>query len=529
MSKTAKKGPALEPNVVGDVPIGAVHADPDQPRKSFGEDALLALADNIRARGIQQPLLVRKVGGSAVLMIVDGERRWRAAKVAGLKSVPALLVDDGTYEEGQLRLDQVSVNQLREQLKPMDLARVLRGLRDAGKTTNDIAATLAKQGLPAMKPAAIEQVTILTDLPDWLQGMVNAEEIEPGPAAELAPLLTVPAVEKGLRKRLPQKAGYTGSIERRNVQWEVAQVLKEVFVDLTRVDSWSGRPAELVHFKWKVRCKGCEHLQRWGDGAFCRNRKQFEEHNQEAKDAGLLPGGKRPEKPKAVQGKTAEKEAAAKAEQRDRSLGEKARDYLHERLCVALLQEIDKQPQLQGVLVLWRALKCPGSRGTRGANSIDAQIPAEYSSLEQLAGEFTPGQLDSARLNAALNIINELPWREVHALARLIWGNDLHTVWNLDRQFLDLFRKAELVHLAGVHGCELPEGRRSWEALKGDEIKEAMLAQRYKLLRPSILADLYQGEIEAPYQPWRGFDDGEEADDGGPYFERGEDDAEEAA
>jgi ParB/RepB/Spo0J family partition protein len=526
------KSPTILPDVVSSVELKHIHPDPDQPRRSFDEASLLALADNIRARGIQQPLLVRKVGGSTGLMIVDGERRWRAAKVAGLKSVPALLVDDGTYEEGQLRLDQVSVNQLREQLKPMDLARVLRGLRDAGKTTNDIAATLAKQGLPAMKPAAIEQMTVLTDLPDWLQGMVNAEEIEPGPAAELAPLLAVPAVEKGLRKRLPQKAGYTGSIDGRNVQWEVAQVLKEVFVDLTRVDSWSGRPAELVHFKWKVRCKGCEHLQRWGDGAFCRNRKQFEEHNQEAKDSGLLPGGKRPEKPKAVEDKAAEKEAAAKAEQRDRSLGEKARDYLHARLCVALIEELPKRPHLTMATALWRALKSPGSRGTRGAQVIDSRIPPEYHSLEQLVGEMVQADLERAALDAALNIINELPWREVHALARLIWGNDLRTVWNLDRQFLDLFRKAELVHLAGVHGCELPEGRRSWEALKGDEIKDALLSQHDKLLRPAILADLYQGEIEPPYKPWRGFDegnDGEEADDGGPYFEQGEDDERDAA
>ena len=514
MSKT--KAPAIEPNVVTEVPIGAVHPDPDQPRKSFDESSLLALADNIRERGVQQPLLVRNVGGSTGLMIVDGERRWRAAKLAKLKAVPVLLVDDGTYEESQLRLDQVSVNQLREQLKPMDLARVLKGLRDAGKTTNDIAATLAKQGLPAMKPAAIAELAELTTLPEWAQAMVDADQIEPKDAAKILPILAVKGVEKPLQKAMAERIGYSGKLE----GWELAEAVDRALekaggVRLTSTESYSPKP--IVHFAWKTRCKGCEHLQRWHDGAFCMHRKTFEEHNQEARDAGLLPGGRRPQKKAETSaGSYSEEAAAERAEQRERSLTEKARDYLHARLCVALIEEVPKRPELQGVIVLWRALKNPGSRGTRGAWPVDADIPAEYRSLEQLAGELTPAQWERARLHATLNILAELPWRETHALARLIWGNDLFAVWNLDREFLDLFRKAELVHLAGVHGCTLPEGRRSWDAMKGDEIKDALLAQHEKLLRPAILADLYQGEIEPPYKPWRPGDD--EDDDDGPGY-----------
>ena len=526
MSKTTKKtttkAPALEPGVVTDVRLADLHADPDQPRKAFGETALLALADNIRERGIQQPILVRNVGGSAGLMIVDGERRWRAAKLLKLKTVPVLLIDTGTYEDSQLRLDQVSVNQLREQLKPMELARVLRGLRDAGKTTNDIAATLAKQGLPAMKPAAIDQMASLTELPEWLQGMVNSEELEPAAAAELLPLTRLPAVEKVLRKRLPQKAGYTGHLEPSDVRWEVKAALRDVFVDLSRVESWEQHP---VHFNWKTRCKGCEHLQRWADGAFCMHRKTFEEHNQEAKDAGLLPGGRRPEKKAEPKPGSKSAVAAEQAQQRVRelSLSQKVRDYLHRHLCVALIEELPRRPSLQIAIALWRALKSPGSNGSRGAGPVDARIPTHYHSLEQVAGELTAEQLQTAALDAALNIVNELPWRETHALARLIWGNDLHTVWNLDRGFLDLFRKAELVHLAGVHGCALPEGRRSWDALKGDEIKDALLAQHDKLLRPAVLADLYQGEIEPPFVPWRAGQDDPDYDEDGDYVPEDDD------
>lgn len=502
--------PTILAGVVTSVEIKSLKPDPDQPRKAFDEASLLALADNIRERGVQQPLLVRSLGAGG-LQIVDGERRWRAAKLAKLKSVPVLLVDVGELD--QLRLDQVSVNQLREQLKPMELARVLRGLRDAGKTTNDIAATLAKQGLPAMKPAAIDELAELTALPDWAQAMVNAEQVEPKDAARLLPILDLRGVEKPLQKAMAERIGYREKIE----TWDIREVGMHALekaggVNLTSTETYSPKP--IVHFAWKTRCKGCEHLQRWGDGAYCMHRKTFEEHNQEAKDAGLMPGGKRPEKKaEAKPGSKAAAEQTQKAEQRERSLVDKARDYLHTRLCVALIEEVPKREGLQTALVLWRAMKNPGTRGTRGANVIDAEIPAEYRSIEQLAGELSIIELRAGYLAAAINILNELPWRETHALARLLWGDDLHTVWNLDGEFLELFRKAELVHLAGVHGCDLPEGRRSWDALKGDEIKEALLAQHEKLLRPAILADLYQCEIEPPYKSWRPGDDEDEDDD----------------
>lgn len=512
--KTATKAPALEPGVVTDVRLADLHADPDQPRKAFAEAALLALADNIRERGIQQPILVRSLGIGG-LMIVDGERRWRAAKLLKLKTVPVLLLDTGTYEDSQLRLDQVSVNQLREQLKPMELARVLRGLRDAGKTTNDIAATLAKQGLPAMKPAAIDELAELTQLPQWAQDMVNAEQLETAHAAALLGILGRKGVEKPLQKELSQSIGYSGKLDRWNVKRSGETALEKAGgVNLTHTESYSAEP--IVHFAFKTRCKGCEHLQRWGEGAFCMHRKSFEEHNQEAKDAGLLPGGRRPEKkaePKPGS-KAAVAEEQAKNEVREHSLGQKVRDYLHRHLCVTLIEELPRRPQLQIAIALWRALKSPGSNGSRGAGPVDARIPPHYRSLEQVAGELTAVQLQTAALDAALDVVNELPWREVHALSRLLWGNDLHTVWNPERGFLDLLRKGELVHMAQTYQIELPEGRRSWDALKGDDIKAAFLAQHEKWLRPALLADLYQGEIGEPYRPWRPGDGDDEADDG---------------
>ena len=71
--------------------INMVEPNRDQPRKNFEEDALLELADSIKQMGVLQPLLVRK--RNDYYEIIAGERRWRAAKIAGLKEVPVIIKD----------------------------------------------------------------------------------------------------------------------------------------------------------------------------------------------------------------------------------------------------------------------------------------------------------------------------------------------------------------------------------------------------------------------------------------------------
>ena len=486
---------------VVDVPLKNLTPDPHQPRKAFDDGKLQALADNIRERGILQPILVREEGGK--VLIVDGERRWRAAKLAKLGTIPTLRVDGDDAE--QLRLDQVSVNQLREQLKPMEFARVLRGLRDAGKTANEIAATLAKQGYKAVKPNEIDQIAASCDLPEWLHAMIDAEEIGSAPALKLQKVLELPGLEAPLRKRLHRAAGYTGSITASSVEHEAKSVLSDTLADLNRTDSWARDP---VLFAWKTRCKGCEHLLTFEGSGYCRNAKLFKEHQAEAKAEGLLPGGKRPEKPKPVTGKAAEKVEETKREVREASLSEKARDYLHGCLTVALLGKVGDSEKLQLALVIWRALKNPGSNGSRGSHAFDGSIPTWIKSLEQITTESAENFI-TARYSAALNVLAELPWRETHAFARQL-APHLQDVWTLDLGFLDLFRKAELVHLAVKHECNPGDGR-LWDRMKADDMKAALLTQPERLARPAILVDLYEGEIYEPYNP-RGSWHGDDAD-----------------
>jgi ParB family chromosome partitioning protein len=107
------------------LPVSRIEANPNQPRQtSWNDDKLNELADSIRARGILQPIRVRRRGDG--YQIIAGERRFRAALLAGLTDVPAIVVDQ---EDDQAYIDSLIENVQREDLNPIDRAEALRQLR----------------------------------------------------------------------------------------------------------------------------------------------------------------------------------------------------------------------------------------------------------------------------------------------------------------------------------------------------------------------------------------------------------------
>lgn len=114
VKKSAEKEPVKEDTMI---PINKIEPNRDQPRKSFDEDALLELAESIKQFGILQPLLVQK--RDDYYQIVAGERRWRAAKIAGLKEVPVVIKD---LSEQQIMEISLIENIQRENLNPIEEA-----------------------------------------------------------------------------------------------------------------------------------------------------------------------------------------------------------------------------------------------------------------------------------------------------------------------------------------------------------------------------------------------------------------------
>jgi ParB family chromosome partitioning protein len=143
----------------------------NQPRKDFDEEALADLADSISQHGILQPLLVRPLleGG---YQIVAGERRWRAARMAGVQTVPALVRDLSDEEVMQLALIE---NLQREDLNPLEEAQGYQSLMDSyGYTQESVAKSVGRS-----RPAVANALRLLS-LPQEIQKLISDGSLSAG-------------------------------------------------------------------------------------------------------------------------------------------------------------------------------------------------------------------------------------------------------------------------------------------------------------------------------------------------------------
>jgi ParB family transcriptional regulator, chromosome partitioning protein len=153
-----------------ELPVELIVANPKQPRRRFDEEALQALAGSLGERGVLQPVLVRsKPGGTYEL--VAGERRWRAAQIAGLEKIPALVRPRGDAEALELALIE---NMAREDLNPIEEARACVALvEELGLTREDVGRRVGRGRV------AVSNLMRLLDLPDEV-----IEAIEDGALSE---------------------------------------------------------------------------------------------------------------------------------------------------------------------------------------------------------------------------------------------------------------------------------------------------------------------------------------------------------
>ena len=139
------------------VPVDLIAPNPRQPRQVFDEESLVALADSLRERGVIQPVLVRpRTGGTYEL--IAGERRWRAAQLAGLEVIPAVVQPFEDRESLELALIE---NMAREDLNPVEEARACSLLVDElGLTREDVGRRVGRSRV------AVSNLMRLLDLPD---------------------------------------------------------------------------------------------------------------------------------------------------------------------------------------------------------------------------------------------------------------------------------------------------------------------------------------------------------------------------
>jgi ParB family transcriptional regulator, chromosome partitioning protein len=173
------------------VPLDQIHANPRQPRKRFDHEATAGLADSIRTQGIIQPVVLRpRLKGGYEL--IAGERRWRAAREAGIATVPAVIRE--TDDRDTLLLGLIE-NVAREDLSPIEEARGYALLMDEFELSlGDVAERVGRS-----KPA-VSNKTRLLELPDDVLAMVERGELSEGHARAV---LAVP--DQTERRRLARK------------------------------------------------------------------------------------------------------------------------------------------------------------------------------------------------------------------------------------------------------------------------------------------------------------------------------------
>ena len=178
------------------LPISEVQPGLKQPRKRFDDESLADLADSIRTHGIIQPLTVRRLS-SGYYQIIAGERRWRAAKLAGLHEVPAVIIEADDRTVMELGLIE---NLQREDLNPIEEANGYKVLMDEyGLTQDEVAQRVGKS-----RPAVANALRLLA-LPDAVHLLLEEGRLSAGHARAI-----LSAPDKELQKRLAQKVVQDG-------------------------------------------------------------------------------------------------------------------------------------------------------------------------------------------------------------------------------------------------------------------------------------------------------------------------------
>jgi ParB family transcriptional regulator, chromosome partitioning protein len=201
---------------LGQIAVDQIHPNAKQPRKRFEGEAATGLAESIKAQGLLQPVVVRpRLEGGYEL--IAGERRWRAAREAGLASVPALVREADDRDSLLLALVE---NVAREDLSPVEEARGYAVLIDEfGLTLGDVAERVGKS-----KPTVSNRIRLL-ELPEDVLAMLGRHELSEGHARAV---LSVPDHDerRKLAKRIVRE-GLSVRAAERAARWSGARTKKE--------------------------------------------------------------------------------------------------------------------------------------------------------------------------------------------------------------------------------------------------------------------------------------------------------------
>ena len=222
---------------VTQVDVSSIFANPNQPRKVFDETALEELASSIKKHGVIMPIIVNKSGDR--YMIIAGERRFRASKIAGLDKVPVIIK---TYNERQIKEISLIENLQREDLNPIEAATAMRSLmNDYELTQEDLADRIGKS-----RSAIANTLRLLTLSPEVIKMIANGA-LSAGHARALIPVpqmdqlkIAEQAIKDGLsvrdvEKKVREYFAPPEEKKKKKQKIELSNELKELIAEMQRV------------------------------------------------------------------------------------------------------------------------------------------------------------------------------------------------------------------------------------------------------------------------------------------------------
>ncbi len=232
-----------------DLDLSKIHTNPWQPRRTFSEESLQSLAASIKERGVIQPVTVRykDVDGDFEYELVTGERRFRAAKLAGLKTIPAILT---AYDNQAMAEVALIENLQREDLNPMEEAEAYESLLKNYPMKQELLAEKMGRSRPY-----ITNMLRLTALPDEVKDMVRAQQLTVGQVRPVLALATAEEQIQMAKQIVAEKLSARKSEEIAKDKKEKKKPTKEdqqVLDYLHSIEEKLGMSVgSKVHIKWK--------------------------------------------------------------------------------------------------------------------------------------------------------------------------------------------------------------------------------------------------------------------------------------
>ncbi len=183
---------------ISEIEVEKLAPDPSQPRKAFVREEIERLADSIRSRGLLQPLRVLWDPVRQNWRIICGESRWHAARLAGCSTLPCIVVE-GMPAEEEILADQLVENCLRNDLKPIEVARGLSKLKALKRCSSK--ALAEELGLSS---ATITRAEAILLLPDEIQEMIDRGQVPESVGYEIS-RLSDPVAQRDLARAVAEK------------------------------------------------------------------------------------------------------------------------------------------------------------------------------------------------------------------------------------------------------------------------------------------------------------------------------------